>query len=74
MRKVTHKFTSDTIACCLPDGQRTTFPINNLSLMTVSGAKGSMVNFSQISCLLGQQELEGKRVPRMITGRFFFFF
>ena len=37
--------------------------------MTLSGAKGSAVNFSQISCLLGQQELEGKRVPRMATGK-----
>lgn len=45
------------------------FPDNNFSLMTVSGAKGSQVNFSQVSCLLGQQELEGKRVPRMISGR-----
>lgn len=23
--------------------------------MTITGAKGSLVNFSQISCLLGQQ-------------------
>ncbi len=44
------------------------FPTNCLSLMTVSGAKGSLVNFSQISCLLGQQELEGRRVPRMASG------
>ena len=36
--------------------------------MTVTGAKGSMVNFSQISCLLGQQELEGRRPPRMSSG------
>lgn len=44
------------------------FPRNCLSLMTVTGAKGSMVNFSQISCLLGQQELEGRRPPRMSSG------
>ena len=37
--------------------------------MTVTGAKGSLVNFSQISCLLGQQELEGRRVPRMASGK-----
>jgi hypothetical protein len=36
---------------------------------TRAGAKGSMVNFSQISCLLGQQELEGRRVPRMSSGK-----
>ena len=34
-----------------------------------AGAKGSLVNFSQISCLLGQQELEGRRVPRMASGK-----
>lgn len=45
------------------------FPKNNLALMTMSGAKGSNVNFSQISCLLGQQELEGRRVPRTSMGR-----
>jgi len=27
------------------------------------------VNFTQISSLLGQQELEGKRVPRMSSGK-----
>jgi hypothetical protein len=40
-----------------------------MSLMTVSGAKGSLVNFSQIAVLLGQQELEGRRVPRMASGK-----
>ncbi|KAK7285628.1 hypothetical protein RJT34_20405 [Clitoria ternatea] len=42
---------------------------NWISLMTTSGAKGSMVNFQQISSHLGQQELEGKRVPRMVSGK-----
>lgn len=37
--------------------------------MTVSGAKGGPVNFAQISALLGQQELEGRRVPRMASGK-----
>jgi len=45
------------------------FPRNCLSLMTVSGAKGGSVNFAQISALLGQQELEGRRVPRMASGK-----
>ena len=40
---------------CLPWGQVKPFPKNCLSMMTVTGAKGSQVNFSQISCLLGQQ-------------------
>jgi DNA-directed RNA polymerase beta' subunit len=43
------------VKACLPDGQQKPFPLNCLSLMTVSGAKGSNVNFSQISALLGQQ-------------------
>nr|ACN85301.1 putative RNA polymerase A(I) large subunit [Oryza coarctata] len=45
------------------------FPGNCLSLMTQTGAKGGLVNMTQISSLLGQQELEGKRVPRMISGK-----
>ncbi|XP_024027231.1 DNA-directed RNA polymerase I subunit 1 [Morus notabilis] len=45
-------------------------PIKNcISLMTTSGAKGGAVNFQQISSHLGQQELEGKRVPRMASGK-----
>ncbi|KAG0417676.1 DNA-directed RNA polymerase I subunit 1, partial [Dictyocoela roeselum] len=50
-------------------GQAKKFPYNNMSLIILSGAKGSMVNFAQISTLLGQQELEGKRVPLMVSGR-----
>jgi len=42
---------------------------NHMSLMIHTGAKGSNVNLSQITCLLGQQELEGRRVPRMISGK-----
>jgi len=70
-RRVTaamHPLASDVVRACLPRGQRKPFPGNCFSLMTVSGAKGSLVNFSQIACLLGQQELEGRRVPRTATG------
>ncbi|GER49429.1 DNA-directed RNA polymerase [Striga asiatica] len=45
------------------------FPKNCISVMTTAGAKGSTVNFQQISAYLGQQELEGKRVPRMVSGK-----
>ncbi|KAL8172139.1 hypothetical protein V2J09_023943 [Rumex salicifolius] len=45
------------------------FRRNCLSQMTLSGAKGGTFNFQQISLLLGQQELEGKRVPRMVSGK-----
>ena len=60
---------SDVIRACLPRGLALPFPRNCLSMMTTTGAKGSGVNFSQISCLLGQQELEGRRVPRSAAGR-----
>lgn len=52
---VMHPLSSEVIKSCLPTGQVKAFPANCLSLMTISGAKGSLVNFSQISCLLGQQ-------------------
>uniref|UniRef100_A0A183E081 DNA-directed RNA polymerase n=1 Tax=Gongylonema pulchrum TaxID=637853 RepID=A0A183E081_9BILA len=38
-------------------------------LMILSGAKGTMVNSVQISCELGQIELEGHRPPMTIVGR-----
>lgn len=53
----------------LREGLLKPFPKNCISLMTISGAKGSTVNFQQISSYLGQQELEGKRVPRMVSGK-----
>jgi DNA-directed RNA polymerase I subunit RPA1 len=40
-----------------------------MQAMTLSGAKGSAVNAQQISCALGQQELEGRRVPVMVSGK-----
>ncbi|GLI64445.1 hypothetical protein VaNZ11_007716 [Volvox africanus] len=64
-----HALSSNVIKACLPAGQVKAFPQNCLSLMTITGAKGSLVNFSQISCLLGQQELEGRRPPRMASGK-----
>ena len=50
---------------CLPGGLVKPFPRNCLSMMTVTGAKGSQVNFSQISCLLGQQV---RRIPASRPG------
>ncbi|XP_063236510.1 DNA-directed RNA polymerase I subunit RPA1 [Bacillus rossius redtenbacheri] len=65
-----YKTTLDTVTdkinkACLPAGLLRQFPANNLQLMIESGAKGSKVNAMQISCLLGQIELEGKRPPLM---------
>jgi DNA-directed RNA polymerase I subunit RPA1 len=31
------------------------FPANNFSMMTITGAKGSNVNHSQVGVMLGQQ-------------------
>ena len=69
MQGVTSKATSEIISACLPGGQRKAFPENCFSLMVMSGAKGSLVNHSQVSCALGQQALEGRRVPRMVSGK-----
>lgn len=62
-------YTNNINKVCLSEGLLEKFPYNNLQLMVQSGAKGSTVNTMQISCLLGQIELEGKRPPLMISGR-----
>jgi DNA-directed RNA polymerase I subunit RPA1 len=69
MKNKTNKITSEIIAETIPGKLLKPFPRNNMQVMTVSGAKGSGVNVSQISCLLGQQELEGRRVPTMVSGK-----
>ena len=61
------EFWGKTIDSVLPAGLVVPFPQNNFSAMVMTGAKGSKINQSQISCLLGQQELEGHRVPLMCT-------
>ncbi|XVF56091.1 hypothetical protein PTKIN_Ptkin06aG0089100 [Pterospermum kingtungense] len=53
----------------LSEGLAKSLGKNCVSLLTTSGAKGSKVNFQQISAYLGQQELEGKRVNRMVSGK-----
>ncbi|KAF8306029.1 beta and beta-prime subunits of DNA dependent RNA-polymerase [Clavulina sp. PMI_390] len=54
---------------CIPGGLFRKFPHNHMQTMTQSGAKGSAVNAGQISSALGQQELEGRRVPVMVSGK-----
>uniref|UniRef100_A0A8D8YI58 DNA-directed RNA polymerase subunit n=2 Tax=Cacopsylla melanoneura TaxID=428564 RepID=A0A8D8YI58_9HEMI len=63
------KVTNNINKVCLPGGLIQPFPGNNLQFMVESGAKGSTVNTMQISCLLGQIELEGKRPAMTISGR-----
>ncbi|KAF6779193.1 hypothetical protein AHF37_01194, partial [Paragonimus kellicotti] len=53
----------------IPSGLYVAFPENNLQLMVHVGAKGGMVNAQQMSVALGQIELEGRRVPLMLSGR-----
>jgi DNA-directed RNA polymerase beta' subunit len=60
---------SSVIQACLPYGLLKTFPSNQFSLMVQSGAKGSLVNHAMIAVGLGQQELEGRRVPSMPSGK-----
>jgi DNA-directed RNA polymerase I subunit RPA1 len=69
LQSVVNKVASDVIKACLPNGLESMFPKNNFSMMVSTGAKGSAVNQSQISCFLGQQALEGQRVPIMISGK-----
>ena len=63
--KTTSQINNDVLPKCLVRP----FPDNNMQMMTISGAKGSKVNASQISTLLGQQALEGRRVPTMVSGK-----
>uniref|UniRef100_A0A0R3X8X7 DNA-directed RNA polymerase n=1 Tax=Hydatigena taeniaeformis TaxID=6205 RepID=A0A0R3X8X7_HYDTA len=53
----------------IPSGLYVPFPANSLQLMVHVGAKGGMVNAQQMSVALGQIELEGRRVPLMLSGR-----
>ena len=65
----TAKLSSEITSVCLPLGLKKPFPHNQMQIMTSSGAKGSPVNANLISCNLGQQVLEGRRVPVMISGK-----
>ena len=65
----TSTLTGSITKSCLPTGLQKPFPRNQMQAMTISGAKGSNVNASLISCNLGQQILEGKRVPTMVSGK-----
>ncbi|OTA95759.1 hypothetical protein M434DRAFT_393403 [Hypoxylon sp. CO27-5] len=60
---------SEITVACLPAGLEKQFPKNQMQSMTTSGAKGSSVNANLISCNLGQQVLEGRRVPLMVSGK-----
>jgi DNA-directed RNA polymerase I subunit RPA1 len=63
-----NKYSSECVDTWLK-GLMKTFPKNYFACMVQTGAKGSKVNHTQVTCMLGQQELEGRRVPRMASGR-----
>lgn len=69
MKGAGQQISSAVTAACLPVGLVKPFPKNQMQAMTNTGAKGSMVNANLISCNLGQQVLEGRRVPTMISGK-----
>lgn len=69
MNKSSGQLSSDITMACLPGGLVKQFPKNQMQNMTVSGAKGTAVNANLISCNLGQQVLEGRRVPVMVSGK-----
>ena len=43
--------------------QRSLKDTNNVKLMVTAGSKGSFINISQMSACVGQQNVEGKRIP-----------
>ena len=61
--------TSSYTKTWLSNGLITPFPQNNFTMMVKSGSKGSLANQTLVSCMLGQQELEGRRAPRMTSGK-----
>ncbi|KJX99061.1 dna-directed rna polymerase i subunit rpa1 like protein [Zymoseptoria brevis] len=65
----TGKISSGVSEKCMPAGLAKPFPKNQMQTMTTSGAKGTKVNVNLISCALGQQVLEGRRVPIMVSGK-----
>ncbi|KAA6389256.1 MAG: DNA-directed RNA polymerase II subunit RPB1, partial [Streblomastix strix] len=42
---------------------------NNIKRMVAAGSKGSLINLSQITACVGQQNVEGKRIPEQFGGR-----
>ncbi|RCI08269.1 hypothetical protein L249_8353 [Ophiocordyceps polyrhachis-furcata BCC 54312] len=69
MNRGATNITDAVLRACIPSRLEKLFPGNQMQTMTTSGAKGSMVNASLITCNLGQQVLEGRRVPLMVSGK-----
>jgi DNA-directed RNA polymerase II subunit RPB1 len=51
------------------NAQKSLLFTNNIKRMVISGSKGSFINISQIIACVGQQNVEGKRIPLTFGGR-----
>jgi DNA-directed RNA polymerase II subunit RPB1 len=51
------------------DAQKKLADTNNIKIMVVCGSKGSFINISQIIACVGQQNIEGNRIPLNFKGR-----
>ncbi|VDD88182.1 unnamed protein product [Enterobius vermicularis] len=69
MKELLNTFGEQITKTCVPSGLVRQFPENALQTMILCGSKGTMVNSVQISCGLGQIELEGHRPPVTAAGR-----
>ena len=69
MQRVGKQYGDQISAETVPMGLVKSFPHNQMQTMVQSGAKGGMPNAGRISASLGQQNLEGRRVPIMTSGR-----
>nr|KAG5699614.1 hypothetical protein BaRGS_000730 [Batillaria attramentaria] len=49
--------------------QRSLSPYNNFKAMADAGSKGNKINISQVIACVGQQNVEGKRIPFGFRGR-----
>jgi hypothetical protein len=61
-----------TVVLCLPAGKTAQNSLNwnnNIIKMVTSGSKGSFINISQMMACVGQQNVEGKRIPFGFIGR-----
>eukprot|EP00388_Colpodella_angusta_P019739 GDKJ01049367.1.p1 GENE.GDKJ01049367.1~~GDKJ01049367.1.p1 ORF type:complete len:2039 (-),score=678.56 GDKJ01049367.1:442-6558(-) len=68
-KSVISKHSSQGADLCKGSRMLRPFPQNGFATMVTTGAKGSKVNFGMICAFLAQQELEGKRVPMMASGK-----
>lgn len=69
IKNILSRIFSKNVENCIPGSLEKNFLSNGFSKMTISGAKGSLVNTLQVSLSLGQTELEGRCIPRGISGK-----